>query len=187
MPPPKEVQKPIDDPELSDEESEIAAKLVQRGITKTTATKIVRDYSVDQIHKQIEVFDWLKETGSQRIGTNAPGFLRKSIEENYQPPDEYANHLDRQVKQQEADNRKERWLQHRERLIDLDLADWDKTLPEERVKDRLDAWIFTQGRPNQDKIDSKLQEFIDNLPKTHEVKRTYIALNYPEDPPSDFK
>lgn len=75
LPPPKEAEVSIDDPELSIEMSTISAELVQRGITKTTATKIVRDYSVDQIHKQIQIFDWMKETESQRIGTNAPGFL----------------------------------------------------------------------------------------------------------------
>jgi hypothetical protein len=188
LPPQKEAEIPVGDPEVPTEESEIAAKLVQRGVTKTTATKIVRDYSVDQIHKQIEVFDWLKETRSQRIDTNAPGFLRKSIEEDYQSPDEYTKYLDRQTKQQEAGNIKERWLQHRKELIQQDIADWDRTPPEERVQGRLDAWIFAQSvRPAQDEIKSKLQELVENLPKTDEEKREYIARNSTEDPPPDFE
>ncbi len=187
LPPQKEAKVPVGDPELSTEDSKIVAELVQRGITKTTATRTVRDYPIEQIQRHIEVFDWLKEIRSQRVGTNAPGFLRKSIEEDYQLPDEYIKHHDRQTKQQEADNIKERWLQHREKLIDQDLADWDKTPPEERVRARLDAWVFTQSRPNQDAVDSMRQELIGNLPKTNEEKREYIALNYPEDPLPDFK
>ncbi len=57
----------------------------------------------------------------------------------------------------------------------------------ERVQAILDAWIFIQSRPNQNEIDSMQQELIDNLPKTDEEKREYIARNHPEDPPPDFE
>ncbi len=173
--------------EMSVQETSIIENLEQRGITSGTARELVASYPIEQIQKQIEVFDWLKETRSQRVGNNAPGFLRKAIEENYQPPDEYVKHLDRQTKQQETDNRKERWLQHREKLIQQDISKWDTITPKERVQAILDAWIFTHGRPNQDEVDSMQQELIDNLPKTDEEKREYIARNHTEDPPSDFE
>jgi len=187
LPSPKAEQEPIDESELSTEESKIVAELVQRVITKTTARKLVKDYPIEKIQKQIEVFDWLKETESQRIGTNAPGFLRKSIEENYQPPDEYITHLDRQTRRQEVKDRKERWLRNREKLIQQDISKWDTITPKERVQAMLDAWIFIQSRPNQNEIDSMQQKLIDNLPKTDEEKRKYIARNHPEDPSPDFE
>jgi hypothetical protein len=84
LPPQKTTEVSTDDPESSIEMSTISAELVQRGITVSSAKKLFRDFPIEQIRKQLEVFDWLNETKSQRIGTNAPGFLRKSIEENYQ-------------------------------------------------------------------------------------------------------
>ena len=187
LPPPNEAEGPIDESELSTADSEISEELMQRGITISSARKLVRDYSVDQIYKQIQIFDWLKETESQSIVTNAPGFLRKSIEENYQPPDGYITHLDKQTRRQEVEDRKERWLQHREKLIQQDISKWDTITPKERVQAMLDAWIFIQSRPSQNEIDSMQQELIDNLPKTDEEKREYIARNHPEDPPPDFE
>jgi len=188
LPQPKEAAVSIDDPELSTDDSGISEELVRRGITKIIATKIARDCPIDQIQKQLEVFDWLNETKSQRIGTNAPGFLRKSIEENYQPPDAYIKYLERQTKQLEVNDCKERWLRQREKLMQQDIDAWDNTPPEERVQGRLDAWIFAQSvRPTQDEIKSKLQELVDNLPKTDDEKREYIARNHTEDPPPDFE
>jgi hypothetical protein len=35
---------------------------------------------------KIEVFDWLRENGKDRLFRNAPGYLVKSIEDDYAPP-----------------------------------------------------------------------------------------------------
>ena len=100
---------------------------------------------------ELAIFDWLKTKNSSLIGRNPAGFLRKSIEEDYQPPDGYMDSQARQVKRQETEERRERWLQHREELVEQDLADWDKTPPEERVNGRLEAWKLQQ------KLESKIQ------------------------------
>jgi hypothetical protein len=89
---------------------------------------------------------------------------------------------------QRGQERKERWLKHREELIKQDLADWDKTPPEERVSGRLDAWIFTQqASPTQGEIERQLQELIDSLPKTDHEKIEYLVGKYPEVPPDGFE
>jgi len=164
----------------------IVNQLVKRGITSSVAEKLVNTYPSDRIYTQIEVLDWLKERNDALV-ENSAGFLRKAIEENYQPPDGYITHLDRQTSRQEVEDRKERWLQHREKLIQQDISKWDTITPKERVQAMLDAWIFIQSSPNQNEIDSMQQELIDNLPKTDEEKREYIARNHPEDPPPDFE
>ena len=164
----------------------VVDQLVKRGITPSVAEKLVNTYPSDRIYTQIEVLDWLKERNDALV-ENSAGFLRKAIEENYQPPDGYITHLDRQTRRQEVEDRKERWFQHREKLIQQNISKWDATTPKERVQAILDAWIFTQSRPNQDEIDSMQQELIDNLPKTDEEKQEYIARNHTEDPPPDFE
>jgi polynucleotide 5'-kinase involved in rRNA processing len=134
------------------------------------------------------VFDWLRESKNPLVGKNPAGFLRKSIEEGYQPPEDYLSHKETEFQRQREGDRKERWRKHREELIKQDIANWDKTPPEERVSGRLDAWIFTQqASPTQDEIERKLQELIDSLPQTDEEKGEYILGDYPDFPPPDFE
>ncbi len=103
-------------------------QLVKRGITPSVAEKLVNTYPSDRIYTQIEVLDWLKERNDALV-ENSAGFLRKAIEENYQPPDGYITHLDRQTRRQEVEDHKERWLQHREKLIQQNISKWDMTTP----------------------------------------------------------
>ena len=177
--------------QMSEESAVMLQRLEERHITNRAAKALVINYPIDQIQRQIEVFDWLRERKSVLVGKNPAGFLRKSIEENYQPPEEYIEYRDRKAREQEARDRRERWLQHREELIKQDVADWDKTPPEERVKGRLDFWIamrkLTGPGPTPVETEANRQELIDNLPKTDEEKWEYIALNYPEEPPEDFE
>ena len=58
----------------------VIEQLSQRGITKLTAQRLINDYSLDQIQKQIEIFDYLVKIKSQLVAKNPAGFLRKSIE-----------------------------------------------------------------------------------------------------------
>ena len=188
LPAPNEKKSAISKPELSGEESKIAEGLVQRGITRTTAMKMVRSHPIEQIQRQMAVFDWLRESKSPLVGKNPAGFLRKSIEEGYQPPEDYLSHKETESQRQRDQERRERWLQHRDKLIRQDIANWDKTLPEERVSGRLDAWIFTQqASPTQNEIERKLQELIDSLPQTDQEKWEYISGDYPDEPPPGFE
>jgi hypothetical protein len=78
----------------------IVNQLTQRGITESVADILVNDYSTDQIQKQIEIFDHLVKTKSQLVAKNPAGFLRKSIEENYQPPSEYNRKQEKEIIEQ---------------------------------------------------------------------------------------
>jgi len=188
LPPPKEEKASDGETGLSDEQSKIAGDLIQRGITGTTAGKLVKDYPIDQIQRQMDVFDWLKQRNSPMLSKNPAGFLRKSIEEDYQPPEEYLSYKETESQRQREQDRKERWLQRRDELIKQDIATWNKTSPDDRIKGRLDAWIFTQSpKPTPEQIEVKRQELIDDLPQTDEEKWEYISRNYPEDPPTDFE
>ena len=75
-------------------------QLTQRGITESVADILVNDYSTDQIQKQIEIFDYLVKIKSPLVAKNPAGFLRKSIEENYQPPTEYNRKQEKEITEQ---------------------------------------------------------------------------------------
>jgi hypothetical protein len=60
-------------------------ELIKKGITRSTAELLAKKYP-DRVQKKVEVFDYLVETGSDLISKNPSGFLRKSIEEDYQSP-----------------------------------------------------------------------------------------------------
>lgn len=188
LPPPNEEKSAIIKPELSGEKSNIAEGLVQRGITKAAAMKMVRVHPIEQIQRQMAVFDWLKERKSPLLAKNSAGFLRKSIVEDYHPPEEYLSLKETESQRHKEQNRKEGWLQHREELIRQDIANWNKTPPEERVSGRLDAWILTQeASPTQNEIERKLHELIDSLPQTDQEKWEYILPDYSGEPPPDFE
>jgi len=84
----------------SDISKSTAAQLTQRGITKAVANTLFRDFPIDQIQKQIEIFDCLVENKSSLVAKNPAGFLRRSIEENYQPPAEYNQKQEREILEQ---------------------------------------------------------------------------------------
>ena len=87
---------PIIKPILS-EVSNTTAQLTQRGITESVAESLISFYPSDQIQKQMEIFDYLVKTKSPLLTKNPAGFLRKSIEENYQPPSEYNRKQEREI------------------------------------------------------------------------------------------
>lgn len=95
----------------------VPQRLEERGITKRAAKNLIRNYPVEQIQMQIEVFDWLKKSKSPLVSKNPAGFLRRAIEENYQPPKEYLDQRDKEYQEQKEKDRQKRWLQHREELI----------------------------------------------------------------------
>ena len=171
-------------------EDKVLIQLMQRGITKSVAEDLVGCFVLEQIQKQIEVFDHLVENKNSLVAKNPAGFLRKSIEENYQPPKEYLNQQNKMVQEEKEKDRKEHWLKYRKELIKQDMDNWDQIPLEKRIEGRLEFWITGEkmnGRsPTPEQIKIKKQELIDGLPQTDEDKFRYILQNYPEEPPNAF-
>jgi hypothetical protein len=176
---------------LDDEGKELAKELEGRGLTRSAARSLASEYDGRRIREKIGVLDYLTAKDDSKVSRNPAGWLRRAIEEDYQAPKEYVDQRDKEARERKEKDRRERWLQHREELIEYDVADWDKTPPEERAKGPLGFWIAVEKsggpQPTPEQIEAKKQELIDNLPKTDEEKREYIALNYPEEPAEDFE
>jgi len=81
-------------------ENDTTSQLIQRGITKAVANTLFSNFPIEQIKKQIEIFDCLVENKSPLVAKNPAGFLRRSIEENYQPPAEYNQKQEREILEQ---------------------------------------------------------------------------------------
>ncbi len=170
--------------------SSLAQELHQMGLSKSAAIEFAQIHSEDHIREKIEMFELLRETGSDLISKNPAGWLRKAIEEDWQPTAEQQQAKESRVRKDKEQERQARWIEHRRTLIEQDLNNWHDTSPEERVQGRLDFWIAGQrinsGPPTKEEIERQQQELIDTLPKTDQEKREYIARNYPDQPPDDF-
>ena len=64
----------------------LAAELIRRGVTASTAENLAREYAEDVIREKLHVYDQLICRRDARISRNPAGFLVQSIREDYEPP-----------------------------------------------------------------------------------------------------
>ncbi len=171
--------------------SELGRQLHERGLSRAVAIQFCQKHAEDYLRYKMEMFDFLRNTGSELISKNPAGWLRKAIEEDWQPTEEQKRSKDVEAQKAQKQERQARWIEQRRTLIEQELETWDDTPAKERIQGRLDFWIAGQkinsGEPTADEIEKKRQELTDNLPKTDQERREYIARNYPDHPPEDFK
>jgi hypothetical protein len=67
--------------------TDLTQRLVQRGVSATAATGLVRAFSDRVIQEKIEVFDALVGRRDNRVSRNPAGYLVQSIRDDYQIPD----------------------------------------------------------------------------------------------------
>ena len=116
-------------PEEQEEEIQVqpvhplAEELVKRGVSEDVADDLVARYSLEQIGQKIEVFDWLMASGSPYVQDNPPGFLRKSIECNWQIPANFVSRAEKERHKVEGEakkaeeERRQREMEENERLF----------------------------------------------------------------------
>jgi len=119
LPTPNELSTRNEKQLLSTFETDMMKQLSRRGVTKITAQQLINDYSIEQIQKQIEIFDCLVENKSPLIAKNPAGFLRRSIEENYQPPAEYNKKQEREILEQKRTQERVEKEAEQSRLDDI--------------------------------------------------------------------
>ena len=66
--------------------SPLESELIERGVSWATAVHLVREHSADVIREKINAVDALKKCSGRNALENPPGFLVKSIKDNYQFP-----------------------------------------------------------------------------------------------------
>jgi hypothetical protein len=70
------------------------------GISKPTANQLARTYPEQYILEKLDFVQWLKETRSSLVAKNPAGYLRRALEEDYQPPPIYKPPAQRQAEQE---------------------------------------------------------------------------------------
>ncbi len=109
---------------------DIAARLVERGVTVAIARKLARDYAAAIVARQIEVFDWLREIDPHDERYTA-GRLRKMIEEDWTPPPGFEPAAIRAARadaaaeaERRAREERERWLAEQDARRASEDAEW---------------------------------------------------------------
>ncbi|MBN2577892.1 MAG: replication initiator protein A [Pirellulales bacterium] len=64
----------------------LEAWLIERGVTASTAVRLVQEYPADLVEKKIAVFDHLTGSRDSRVSKNPAGYLVQSIRKDYLPP-----------------------------------------------------------------------------------------------------
>jgi hypothetical protein len=107
-------------------EPPLVVELVNRGVTRTIAADLVRQYPADVIEAKLEVFDWLMEKQDKRVARSPAGYLVKSIADDYTAPKGFESKAVRQARaeaKRQADReaaegrRREREQEARDRAI----------------------------------------------------------------------
>lgn len=165
----------------SEDQEKLSLELINRGITKDRAEKLVKQYP-NRIRKHIEYFDFLRRNKSPLISKNPAGFLRKSIEDNYSPPVGF-------ISQEEQDridqtNRESQERIEKQRKIN-EYKEWLERLkyPKQCVAWDLDRWMIkyedeNNEKPTQEQIDEKQKELISKLPTKDELQRRIFGRTF---------
>ena len=80
------------------EPTSLERELVERGVTRSVAADLVRDFPADRIRHQIEVVDWLRETKPKRI-KDLGAYLAKAIREDYAAPAGFEGRAERAARE----------------------------------------------------------------------------------------
>lgn len=84
-------------PRCESGDSSLVQELIKRGVTSASAREITDKYP-ERVTEKMEAFDWLMRTNSSLIETNPAGYLRKSIEEDWQLPPGFTPKAEQQKK-----------------------------------------------------------------------------------------
>jgi hypothetical protein len=122
-------------PAVVEPEPPLVAELVSRGVTRTTAADLVRQYPADAVAAKIEVFDWLAEKRDKRVSKNPGGYLAESIRKGYVPPKGFESKTAREKRQADERERKRQAEEARRR------TEAEETAREEAEQLRVDTYL----------------------------------------------
>ena len=74
--------KPAETKPAEPEPTGLERELVERGVTRSVAADLVRDFPADRIRRQVEVVDWLRETKPKRV-KDVGAYLADAIRKDF--------------------------------------------------------------------------------------------------------
>jgi hypothetical protein len=119
------------------------------------ASETIAKYPSDRISAQLEVFDWLMETGDSRVSKNPPGYLITSIRSEYLPPRGFLTKEEREKKALKDAERKQKLEEKQQREEERRLK--REQAREDAIKDFWDSL-------SEEEISRTEEEAIENAP-----------------------
>jgi Replication initiator protein A len=144
LPPPAETKPPEPEP------TGLEKELVERGVTRSVAAELVRDFPADRLRRQVEVVDWLRETKPKRI-KDLGAYLAEAIRKDFAPPAGFRSQAERAEAEATARAEQDRQEQARQATAraqeerDQVQAYWE-ALPAER-RSALEAAALAEADP----------------------------------------
>jgi hypothetical protein len=156
-----------------------AQELMQRGVTESVASELVRDYPDDKITAQIERVDWLRERKPEKIADPA-AYLVQAIKNDYAAPKGFVSQAElqrrleaRQAREREAaeDRRRQQQEEARERAMRKAIKEyWQSLTPGQQAE--LDAASIAQTDPTLlENENGPLQETFQRLRRDEHIRR----------------
>lgn len=128
---------------------EAARELISRGVTQTTALKIVEQHPAEKISAKIEVFDWLVGRQDRRLRESPAGYLVKSIVDDYAIPKGFEpravrdrrEEAERRERQRQAEEQRRRQAEQAREAADRAriTSFWEAMGPAEQAQFEADA------------------------------------------------
>jgi hypothetical protein len=165
----------------------LAQELINRGITKAVAIDFAESFSDLHLLDKIKMHDYKKETGE--LTTNAAGWLREAIVQDYKPSEQQlkkqARMLEKQARQEEQRTLEEkaREIQEqrlREALVNFPSEEeWVSARVLEHINVREEFRKFDPTRPSftEEEIEQYRQEYKEKVPKTDSERRNWLIGN----------
>ena len=148
LPPPAEA-KPGPEPEP--EPTGLARDLIERGVSRSVAAKLVQSYPEERIRRELEQVDWLREKKPKKIG-DLGAYLAEAIRQDYAAPAGFEAKADlaaRKTAQCAALEREAAARQAQARAREAEeriQAYWESFSPEQRAA--FDAEALAQASPD---------------------------------------
>ncbi|MBV8233973.1 MAG: hypothetical protein JO329_28680, partial [Planctomycetaceae bacterium] len=142
--------KPKPEPEPAPEPTGLEKELVDRGVTRSVAAELVRDFPADRIRHQVEVVDWLRQTQPKRV-KDLGAYLAEAIRKDFAPPAGFRSRAERAAAEATARAERDRQEQARRATAraqaeqDRIWAYWEALPPEQRTA--LDAEALAGAAP----------------------------------------
>jgi hypothetical protein len=138
-------------PSSAPEPTGLEKELVDRGVTRSVAAELVRDFPADRIRRQVEVVDWLRETKPKQV-KDLGAYLAEAIRKDFVAPAGFKGPAERAAAKATARAEQDRQEQARQAMAreqeerDRVQAYWAGLTSEEQG--RLDAAALAAADPD---------------------------------------
>ena len=141
--------KPAETPPAEPEPTGLERELVERGVTRSVAADLVRDFPADRIRRQVEVVDWLRETKPKRV-KDLGAYLAEAIRKDFAAPAGFKGQAERAAAEATARARQDQQERARQATargaVEAQVqAYWAAQPPDEQQ--RLEAAALDQADP----------------------------------------